>query len=144
MKGLIQAVEVSYLAHPTEDPDRIEERVKSCLGIQAAPSVTRLEGHYGYPILMVKYHLTGEEAHGVVRQVAEKMSPESKRNLREDSSENIDEHSALYLRFDKQQIMRGKLVLGQADSVRIRIKPRLFLVKGKIEEFYMGVLGLNG
>jgi len=40
--------------------------------------------------------------------------------------------------------MRGKLVLGQADSVRIRIKPRLFLVKGKIEEFYMGVLGLNG
>lgn len=144
MKGPIQAAEIAYLVHPTEDGERIGFKVKSVMGIEAEPEQHQLEGHFGYTIVQVRYHLTGEEASHVVKSLASGLDYESKKTLGEAIEDSIDEHSALYLRLDKQQLMAGRLTLGKSDSIRVKIKPRLFQVRGGIIGFYRALMNLNG
>lgn len=114
------------------------------MGIETEPEQNQLRGHFGYAILQVRYHLLGDEASHVTNLLATGLTSEAKKALRESIQGCIDEHSALYLRLDKQEMMEGKLVLGESDSVRVKIKPRLFQVKGGITDFYIGVLKLIG
>jgi RNA binding exosome subunit len=53
---------------------------------------------------------------------------------------HVDEHSALFLRFDKQGLVAGSLRLGSADAVRVKVKPRGFIPKGGADAFYAGLL----
>jgi RNA binding exosome subunit len=40
------------------------------------------------------------------------------------------------LRLDKQALVSGSFVLGYADPVRIRVKPRTYLAKGGAPAFF--------
>jgi len=144
LKGPIQAVEVSYLIHATEDAPRIKERVEKALGVHGPREEYELEGHFGNRITRVRCHLLGEEASRVVETLASRLPPGAKRELRDSLEKNVDEHSAFYLRLDKQLLMAGTVGLGTSDSVRLKIKPRLFLLKGGGPEFYREVLRLDG
>ena len=144
VKGPIQAVEVSYFVHPTEEAERVEAAVKNSLSIEAEPERERLEGHFGYAIVYVRYHLTGDEAKRVVDRLALDLDPQAKKSLGESIDGSIDEHSSLYLRLDKQEMMVGRLVLGRSDAVRVRIKPRLYRMSESAPTFYRGLVGLHG
>jgi RNA binding exosome subunit len=143
-KGQIQATEVSYFVHPTEEAERIGRKLRDVLGIESEPEQQVLEGAFGYDIVSVHYHLTGEEASRLVRSLARALGAESRKTLGERIEDSIDEHSALYVRLDKQQLMVGRLVLGESDAIRVKIKPRLFQVRGGIAEFYRDVMNLDG
>jgi RNA binding exosome subunit len=143
MKGPIQAVEVSYLVQATEDLEGIDEHVKSALGIESGREEFQLEGHFGNPLSRVCYHLLGEEADRVVGVLARGLTAGARRELAQTLQKSVDEHSSLYLRLDKQQLMRGKIVPGTSDPIRVKIKPRLYLVKGGTTEFYRRVMNLD-
>lgn len=53
----------------------------------------------------------------------------------------LDEHSAFFLRLDKQRLVAGTLALGSGDSVRLKVKPRQFLLKRGAAEFYASLIG---
>jgi RNA binding exosome subunit len=141
LKGPIQSVEVTYLVHATEDQEKVEEAVGRLLGVTTRPAVERLEGHFGNEILAARLHLTGEEAAKAVQRVIAELSKDLRAELIEKIGEFLDEHSALFLRLDKQRLVSGVLALGSGDSVRLKVKPRLFLVKGGAAEFYAELIG---
>jgi RNA binding exosome subunit len=143
MKGPIQAVEVSYLVQATEDLERIDLCVKSTLGIVSVREELQLEGHFGNALSRVCYHLTGEEAARVVEELARGLTAGARHELAQTLQRSVDEHSALYLRLDKQQLMGGRMVPGMSDPIRVKIKPRLYLVKGGAAEFYRRVMNLD-
>ena len=144
MKGPIQAVEVSYFVQATEDPERLDRRVRVLLAVQGQREVDMLEGHFGNRILHVHHHLTGDDAGGVVEALASNLPAAVKGELGDSMTERIDEHSALFLRLDKQMLVTGRMELGTADPVRIKLKPRLFMVRDEAQDFYRKVLRLNG
>lgn len=137
MKSAIQSVEASCLVHATEDRERVARAISRALGTGEAAEVETMEGHFGNEIAMVKFRLAGEEAESAARSMFAKMPSNMKRELRRDLGAHLDEHSALYLRFDKQELVRGRLAAGAGDPVRVRVKPRLFLLKGRAQEFYL-------
>jgi RNA binding exosome subunit len=141
LKGPIQSVEVTYLVHATEDKMKVEGAVGRLLGITIQPVVERLEGHFGNEILSVKLHLTGEEAAKAVKSVITSLPDDVRAELVANTSEYLDEHSAFFLRLDKQRLVSGILAIGAGDSVRLKLKPRLFLVKGGAPEFYAKLIG---
>lgn len=141
MKGQILSLEVAYLVHATEDPAKIGDAVSRFLSRQTAPEVERLEGHFGNPILKARVHLTGEEASEALAKALAKIPRPLRASVVADLPLFMDEHSALFLRLDKQSMVFGPLRLGGSDPVRIKVKPRLFQLKGPASRLYRELLG---
>ncbi|HYB45212.1 MAG TPA: RNA-binding domain-containing protein [Nitrososphaerales archaeon] len=140
MKGPIQSVEVSYLVHATEDAQKIGSAVESIFGPLGEPKVDAMEGHFGNAITRVNHHVTGEDAARAFASLTSKMGSGLKQRLRSEVGDHLDEHSAFYLRLDKQRLIEGALELAEADPVRLRVKPRLYMARGGAASLFAGLL----
>lgn len=140
LKGPIQSLEVSYMVHATEDSAKISAAVTSLFGHLGGEKSDRLEGHFGNPIVRVTYHMTGEDAQRAFQRFASKMDLTLKKRLKVELDEHLDEHFALYLRLDKQRLLSGRLELTNSDTVRVRVKPRLYTAKGGARSLFAGLL----
>ena len=136
MKGPIQSVEVTYLVHATEDPEKLGRAVSALVGSSAEPEAERLEGHFGNVIVRVRLHLTGDDASNAFRSVLKTIPAGLRGEIISQLPSFLDEHGAFFLRLDKQKLVEGTAALGSGDSVRLKVKPRLFLVKGGAPKFY--------
>jgi len=127
--------------HATEDPAKVRGAVQAILGISSPPVTQILEGHFGNKIIHAKHLLTGDAASSALSNLANAMSIEAKDELLGDLDQMIDDHEALYIRLDKQSFLTGKLALAKEDPIRVRVKPRLFLMRGEAKEFFRNALG---
>ena len=141
MKSPIQSVEVSYLVHATEDPEKVGRAVAALLRTSRGEATERLQGHYGNEIFRVRIHLTGDEAARACDSLFVRMQPVAKAEVLGGLDSFIDQHSALFLRLDKQALVSGEVAPGSADPVRIKIKPRGFMVRGGAAAFYQDLIG---
>lgn len=141
MKGPIQSVEVTYLVHATEDQEKVRTSVARLLAVASEPEVEGLEGHFGNRIIKSRYHLTGEEAARAFEHLVEMMPAATKKEVVAGIAAYVDEHSALFLRLDKQRLVAGSLSLGSGDSVRVKVKPRVFLLRGSAPQFFARLVG---
>lgn len=144
MKGPIQSVSISCLVHATEDENLVESSIARLLAAGAEPERQELEGHYGNAIRRVEFRLTGEAAERALSKILHDMSGRSRKELLEHIAEHVDEHSALFLRLDKQRLVSGEVSLIETDPVRVKVKPRAFLVKGSGPKFYAGLIAKEG
>jgi RNA binding exosome subunit len=140
LNGSIQSLEVSYLVHATEDGDRIEAAVLGCFGSLGGAKEEVMEGHFGNKIVRVSHHVTGEDAGRAFATVVSKMDPGLRRQLRDELGKHLDEHSAFYVRFDKQGLIEGRLGLTDSDPIRLRVKPRIYIVKGGAASLFARLL----
>ena len=141
MKGPIRSLEVTYLLHATEDPDKVAAAVGELLSASVPPQVDDLEGHYGNTIQRVRIHLIGEEAQSAFDRILSRLDRAQKAGLVANLGTSLDEHSALFLRFDKQSLVSGTLSLETSDPVRVKVKPRQFLLGRDAPGFYSNLLG---
>lgn len=140
VKSLIQSVEVTYLIHETEDPEKLGRAAAGLVGAGSVPEAEPLEGHFGNKITRARVHVVGDEAESAARKVFGAMSEELRQEILSGIGAFVDEHSALYLRFDKQLLVQGTLALGTGDPVRVKVKPRLFQAKGSAPDLYARLL----
>ena len=137
MKGAIQSLDVSYILHATEDADKVSVAVRTLVGEGATPELEEMEGHFGNSIRKVSLHLHGEEATEAFTRLTARMPESLRSSVAEDIDECVDEHSSLYLRFDKQRLVQGEVAAGYDDAVRFKVKPRAFLVHGHAKDFFL-------
>lgn len=131
---------VTYFVHATEDQAKIQREVDRLLGVPSEQMVERMEGHFGNEILKVEIHVTGKSATVAFETIISKAGPELTKEISDNADRYLDEHSAMFLRFDKQALVSGYMALGSADSIRIKIKPRTYLAKGGAISFYRGLM----
>ncbi len=135
----IESVEVSFFVHATEDEAKLIEAVSSFFSLRK-PDVEGLEGHFGNRISHVRYHVTRDKAARLFSQIASLLSGEETWRILGDRGRNIDEGGALYLRFNKQELLAGRLVLAENEPVRVKVKPTGYL-KVDPATFYASRLG---
>lgn len=136
----IQSVEVSCFVQATEDKEKIREQIQRNLGILSSPEEEALEGHFGNPIVHLRWHLTGEDAWSCFGRLAALLGDAGRAELRASLASYLDEHGALYLRLNKQVLMSGMGVMTTSDPVRVKVKPRGFMMKGSPDSFYERLL----
>ncbi|MDG7008204.1 MAG: hypothetical protein JRN06_08160 [Nitrososphaerota archaeon] len=141
MKGAIQSLEITYFVHATEDRGKIERAVARLLGQEPKAETEALEGHFGNQIVSSRVHLTGEEAASGFSHLVGSLPAGVVDRLVAELESHLDEHSALFVRLDKQSLVSGSLSLGASDPVRVKVKPRMFMIKGGAADFYAGLLG---
>jgi RNA binding exosome subunit len=126
---MIERVEVTAIAHATEDPEKVLEAIANLLGLEDLGDVeaTTVKGHHGNPITYLKLTLKGKKAKEAFENLINMMDDlEFELLLR--SVEERSERSKLYLRFDKQRAYLGEARLsGGSDVVRFVV-----VFKGKV------------
>lgn len=142
-KGEIQSLEVSFLVHATEDESKVIEAIRSQLSIRDSPAMEMLEGYFGNRIVRVIYHVTGEEATRLFAHISSMISSQDRRRILGEIERNLDEHRALYLRFSKQELIASRLVLFEKDPVRVKVKPKAYLMKGAPAVFYGSIMRVS-
>lgn len=143
MKSTLMSVEVSFLIHATEDSAKVIRSVSSVLELEEEPTVETMEGHFGNKIERVSFHVIGQRADNLFRKLFDKIDEKEKSKLLSSLENYIDEHKSLFIRLDKQNIIGGKIVFSQSDSVRIKVKPRLYILKGNVYDFYRRMIYLE-
>ena len=108
------------------------------------PEIDEMEGHFGNKILRVRFHMTGDDATRAFGRISARLPAQLKEELTKNIGAHLDDHSALFLRFDKQRLLTGSLAVGAADPVRVKVKARVFLVRGGAPEFYSKLLVEGG
>ncbi|MDG6987630.1 MAG: hypothetical protein JRN71_07690 [Nitrososphaerota archaeon] len=136
LKPPIASIEVSYLVHATEDEGKVEAAVARFLG--GIPDFERdsLEGHFGNQIVRARAHLTGDAAASAFRHLVAAIPPQARKAIVSELGSYVDEHSALYIRLDKQRLVSGSPEIGKVDAVRVKVKPRLYALRGGAMRFY--------
>ena len=140
MKGAIQSLDVSYLLHATEDPERVSDAVRWLVGSEALFESEDMEGHFGNSIRKVSAHLHGEDATRAFASLISRMPRALRESVAKDIDGLIDEHSSLYLRFDKQRLVQDEIATGYGEAVRLKVKPRTYLMHGNARNFFLALL----
>jgi len=140
LKGPIRSLEVTYLLHATEDPEKVATAVEKVLSAGGQSQVEDLEGHHGNRILRVRIHLIGDDAQRAFDGIVSRLGGAQRKELVVNLERYLDDHSALFLRFDKEDLVRGTLSLDSADPVRVKVKPRPFLLGHDAAKFYAGLI----
>jgi RNA binding exosome subunit len=141
----VQSIEVSYFIQMTEDEEKVRKAVAGLLGGDFPEERQEAEGHHGNKILWVRVHLTGDEAEGALRQMISHLEPEDRKAILGDLGAVLDEHAALYIRLSKQVLlMRGSAVLASSDPIRVKVKPRSYMLKRDPAGFYARLFGEVG
>jgi len=133
----VQSLEVSYFIQMTEDEGKLTQAVAGLLGGDVPAERQEAEGHYGNGIGWVRHHLTGSEAEAAFKKIVARMGPDERKAVLGDLGSLLDEHNALYIRLSKQVlVMSGNAVLASSDPIRVKVKPRGYLIRGDPETFY--------
>ena len=140
MKGVIQSFDVSYFLHATEDGVKVGSAVSKLTGSEEPLEEEAMVGHFGNPITRVDLHLHGEEAAASLERLVTSLPAPLRASLAKEIDKHVDEHSSLFLRLDKQKLVQGQLAMGTGDVVRLKVKPRSFVMKGRAKDFFLGLL----
>ena len=141
MTSEVQSLEISYFLQATEDEDKVRRAVAALLGGELPAERQEAEGHHGNVIVWIRHHLTGEQAEAALRQVVAHLGEDERTAILRDLGDALDEHNALYIRLSKQVlVMKGDAVLTSSDPIRVKVKPRSYLLKGDPGRFYARLL----
>ncbi len=127
----IMSVQLSAIAHATEDPSKVEMAMLNTLpaDIRDSTSFSRqnLKGHHGNPIVMLTIRIfKGKAVKGVVQHLFKMMIPNEKQEVNLDFENLLDENGNFYVRLDKQEALKCKIKLAARDPIRIKMKAKMF------------------
>jgi RNA binding exosome subunit len=123
----IHSVEISTIAHATDDLDKIQAALLGLLpeALKARQLFTRkyLQGHHGNPIVTFEARLTHpSDVEEFKVFFLSRLSKSERLSIRRDLDLHSDAEGNLYIRINKQQTFRGTVQLGEEDPIRVRMK----------------------
>ena len=126
-KHEVQSIEVSAIAHATDDLDKVQAALKAILpdSLKERQLFTRryLEGHHRNPIVTFEARLTrAAEVEEFTSCFFRQLPKNQKLRIERDLALHSDADGNLYIRIDKQQAFRGIVELGDEDPIRVRLK----------------------
>ena len=119
----IQSVELSTIAHATEDPSKVDKALQTLLlGIHQQFTRQYLEGHHGNPIVKIEAKLTDESAGHFAHLLGSKLSKSERLVLLRDLHLHSDDDGNLFVRMDKQKLLQEVFRIAEDDPIRVKIK----------------------
>jgi RNA binding exosome subunit len=126
---LFHRIQLEAFCHATEDESRVEKAMLSFIPFDIrdkkdlAVSKERIIGTFGNPITILRLELTrSRDTRAVVDFIKGKLGEEGRREISKCMEERLSEDCQFWVRFDKQEAYKGRLVLGGDDTIQLKGK----------------------
>ena len=128
-------ITIDVIVHATEDISKIFQSFYDILEIEEKSfSITETTGYYENPIIMLNAKLVKKQAKSFMEKFLKLLSKNQINQLIEEIEERIAD-SKFHLRLDKQELIKGVVVLSEKDTIKIRIHTPIYNKKESIRKF---------
>lgn len=125
-------VDIQVIVHATEDINRIFSAFEDIFRIGREEfSMQNLQGHYDNPIILLTCKLGKKKAQSFVQDLIKNIPASEIEQLYGDLEDRCDK-SALHLRISKQELVLGRITLGEQDPIKLRIYTPVYTQKDLI------------
>ena len=134
---MINKIEITLdvIVHATEDISKIFQSFNDVLEIEENDfNVTETTGYYENPIIMLNVKLVKKQAKSFMDKFLKLLSKNQINQLIEEIEERVAD-SKFHLRLDKQELIKGVVVLSEKDTIKIRIHTPIYNKKESIRKF---------
>ena len=128
-------ITIDVIVHATEDISKIFQSFYDILEIEEKSfSITETTGYYENPIIMLNAKLVKKQAKSFMDKFLKLLSKNQINQLIEEIEERIED-SKFHLRLDKQELIKGVVVISEKDTIKIRIHTPIYNKKESIRKF---------
>ena len=128
-------ITIDTIVHATEDISKIFQSFNDILEIEEESfSITETTGYYENPIIMLNAKLVKKQAKSFMKKFLKLLSSNQINQLIEEIEERIAD-SKFHLRLDKQELIKGTVVLSEKDTIKIKIHTPIYNKKETVEKF---------
>ena len=128
-------ITMDVIVHATEDISKIFQSFYDILEIEEKSfSITETTGYYENPIIMLNAKLVKKQAKSFMEKFLKLLSSNQINQLTEEIEERIAD-SKFHLRLDKQELIKGVVILSEKDTIKIRIYTPIYNKKESIKKF---------
>jgi len=128
-------ITIDVIVHATEDISKIFQSFYDILEIEEESfTITETTGYYENPIIMLNVKLVKKQAKSFMEKFLKLLSSNQINQLTEEIEERIAD-SKFHLRLDKQELIKGVVILSEKDTIKIRIYTPIYNKKESIRKF---------
>ena len=128
-------ITIDVIIHATENISKILQSFNEILEVNEEDFTTiETTGYYENPIIMLNAKLVKKQAKAFMKKFLKLLSINQINQLVEEIEERTAD-SKFHLRLDKQELVRGTLMLSEKDTVKIKIHTPIYNKKDSIEKF---------
>ena len=128
-------ITIDVIVHSTEDILKIFKSFDEVLEIKKEDFMNlETTGYFENPIIMLNAKLIKKQAQNFMKKILKVLSINQIKELIEEIEERTMD-SKFHLRLDKQELIKGTLVLSEKDTIKIKIYTPIYNKKETIEKF---------
>jgi len=114
-------ITIEIIVHATEDVEKILKAFFEQFNISEDEfSRQNLTGHFENPITLLRAKIKKNDARNFLKRLLSKIHKDQISEIIEDIENHIQD-STLYLRFGKQDLIKGKMIVKEKDAVKFKI-----------------------
>ena len=128
-------VTIDVIVHATEDISKIFQSFEDVLEIKEEDfTVEEVNGHYENPIIMLNANLVKKQAQNFMKKLLELLPNEQVNELIEEIEERTV-NSRFHMRLDKQELIKGNLVVREKETIKLKIHTPVYNKKDTVKTF---------
>ncbi len=128
-------VTIDVIIHATEDIVRIFQSFEEVLDLREENfTIHETTGHFDNPIIMLNAKIVKKEAQNFMKKLLGLLSIEQINELIEEIEERTVD-SRFHIRLNKQELIKGNLVFGEKDTIKIKIHTPIYNKKDTVKTF---------
>ncbi|MCS5528742.1 MAG: exosome protein [Nitrosopumilus sp.] len=128
-------VTVDVIVHATEDISKIFQSFNEILEIEEENfNIIETTGYFENPIILLNSKLVKDQAQKFIKKLVKLLPIDQVNNLIEEIEERTID-SRFHFRLDKQELVKGKLIVSQKDTIKIKIHSPIYNKKDTVKIF---------
>jgi len=128
-------ITIDVIVHATEDISKIFQSFEDVLNLKEDDfTIEETEGHYENPITMLKAKIVKKQAQNLMSKMLELLTDEQINDLTEEIEERTED-SKFHMRLDKQELIKGNLMISEKETIKLKIYTPIYNKKDTVKIF---------
>ena len=128
-------ITIDVIVHATEDILKIFQSFEDYLDLKESDfTVNETIGHFENPIIILNAKIVKKQAQNFMRKLLGLLSAKQISQLIEEIEERT-ENSRFHMRVDKQELIKGNLVVSEKETIKIKIHTPIYNKKDTVKTF---------